>query len=48
MQFQTWVAFGILAGFSSNLIFSEQVMGADAWRWQLGAAFAPAVPVVVL
>jgi len=48
MQFQTWVAFGILVGFSSNLIFSEKVMGASAWRWQLAAAFVPAVPVCVL
>ncbi len=46
MSFQLWVAFGILVGFSSNLIFMN--IGRLAWRFQLGAAFAPAIPVLIL
>nr|OQO06416.1 hypothetical protein B0A51_16154 [Rachicladosporium sp. CCFEE 5018] len=45
-SFQLWVAFGILVGFSSNLIFMN--IGPLAWRYQLGAAFAPAVPLMAL
>lgn len=45
-SFQLWVAFGILVGFSSNLIFKD--IGVNAWRFQLGAAFAPAVPMMIL
>ncbi|KAK0100208.1 hypothetical protein ONS95_008547 [Cadophora gregata] len=46
MTFQLCVAFGILVGFSSNLIFHK--IGPLAWRFQLGAAFAPAVPIIIL
>ena len=46
MSFQLWVAFGIWIGFCSNLIFYR--IGALAWRFQLAAAFAPAVPIVLL
>ncbi|KAJ5672144.1 hypothetical protein N7507_001271 [Penicillium longicatenatum] len=43
-SFQLWVAFGTLVGFCSNLIFYR--VGRLAWRFQLGAAFVPAVPVL--
>lgn len=46
MSFQLWVAFGIFIGFCSNLIFHK--IGPLAWRFQLGAAFAPAIPIVIL
>ncbi|OBT78407.1 hypothetical protein VF21_02177 [Pseudogymnoascus sp. 05NY08] len=46
MSFQLFVAFGILVGFCSNLIFYR--IGPLAWRFQLAAAFAPAVPIVIL
>lgn len=45
MSFQLWVAFGILIGFSSNLIFYR--IGSLAWRFQLAAAFVPAVPILI-
>jgi hypothetical protein len=45
MSFQLWVAFGILVGFCSNLIFRD--IGRLAWRFQLGAAFAPAIPILI-
>ncbi|KAI7258041.1 MFS transporter [Hortaea werneckii] len=45
-SFQLWVAFGILIGFSSNLVFMD--IGPLAWRFQLAAAFAPAVPLCFL
>jgi MFS family permease len=44
-SFQLWVAFGILLGFSCNLMFYQ--IGRLAWRFQLAAAFAPAIPVLV-
>ncbi|KAH8680441.1 membrane transporter D1 [Ilyonectria robusta] len=44
-SFQLWVAFGIFIGFCSNLIWYR--IGALAWRFQLSAAFAPAIPVVI-
>jgi len=44
-SFQLWVAFGILVGFCSNLAFYR--VGRLAWRFQLGAAFAPAIPVLI-
>ncbi|KXH60804.1 hypothetical protein CSAL01_06945 [Colletotrichum salicis] len=44
-SFQLWVAFGIFIGFCSNLIWFR--IGDLAWRFQLGAAFAPAIPVLV-
>ncbi|KAL1893498.1 hypothetical protein Sste5346_006326 [Sporothrix stenoceras] len=43
-SFQLWVAFGILVGLSVNLIFYQ--IGPLAWRFQLGSAFVPAIPVV--
>lgn len=45
-SFQLWVAFGILVGFSCNLIFMD--IGPLAWRFQLAAAFVPAVPLIGL
>ncbi|KAH0388050.1 MFS transporter, partial [Aureobasidium melanogenum] len=45
-SFQLWVAFGILLGFSTNLIFMD--VGRLAWRFQLAAAFAPALPLLGL
>lgn len=45
-SFQLWVAFGILLGFSCNLIFMD--IGPLAWRFQLAAAFVPAVPLMGL
>ena len=45
-SFQLWVAFGILFGFSSNLVFMN--IGRLAWRFQLAAAFAPAIPLLLL
>ncbi|ROW10721.1 hypothetical protein VPNG_05100 [Cytospora leucostoma] len=45
-SFQLWVAFGILVGFCSNLIFYR--IGPLAWRFQLAAAFVPAIPVLIL
>lgn len=45
-SFQLWVAFGILVGFSSNLIFKD--IGKNAWRFQLAAAFVPAVPLLFI
>ncbi|KAJ5117416.1 hypothetical protein N7448_011048 [Penicillium atrosanguineum] len=44
-SFQLWVAFGILVGYCSNLIFYQ--IGPLAWRFQLAAAFVPAVPVLI-
>ncbi|KUI53369.1 putative polyol transporter 6 [Cytospora mali] len=44
-SFQLWVAFGILIGFCSNLVFYR--IGPLAWRFQLAAAFVPAIPVLV-
>ena len=45
-SFQLWVAFGILIGFSSNLVFKD--IGDNAWRFQLAAAFVPAVPMLFI
>ncbi|ORY04477.1 and other transporter-domain-containing protein [Clohesyomyces aquaticus] len=45
-SFQLWVAFGIFIGQCSNLIFFR--IGYLAWRFQLAAAFAPAIPIVIL
>ncbi|KAF2108039.1 hypothetical protein BDV96DRAFT_505178 [Lophiotrema nucula] len=44
-SFQLWVAFGIFIGQVSNLIFFR--IGRLAWRFQLAAAFVPAIPIVV-
>ncbi|CAM1503318.1 Fc.00g080940.m01.CDS01 [Cosmosporella sp. VM-42] len=45
-SFQLWVAFGIFIGFCSNLIWYR--IGVLAWRFQLSAAFAPAIPILIL
>ncbi|KZL80871.1 sugar transporter [Colletotrichum incanum] len=44
-SFQLWVSFGIFVGFCSNLVWYR--IGDLAWRFQLGAAFAPAIPVLI-
>ncbi|KAI0892611.1 hypothetical protein F4806DRAFT_237235 [Annulohypoxylon nitens] len=44
-SFQLWVAFGIMIGMVFNLAFYR--IGPLAWRFQLAAAFAPAIPVVL-
>ncbi|EKG12213.1 Sugar/inositol transporter [Macrophomina phaseolina MS6] len=46
MSFQLWVAFGIFIGFCSNLVFYD--IGRLAWRFQLAAAFVPAIPILIL
>lgn len=42
---QVWTAFGIMMGTVFNLIFANS--GDHAWRYQLGSAFLPAVPLVL-
>jgi sugar porter (SP) family MFS transporter len=44
-SFQLWVAFGIMVGFCNNLIWYR--IGDLAWRFQLGAAAVPAIPIVI-
>ncbi|OAQ65250.1 sugar porter (SP) family MFS transporter [Pochonia chlamydosporia 170] len=44
-SFQMWVSFGMFIGYATNLIFYK--VGRLAWRFQLAAAFAPAIPVVI-
>lgn len=46
MSWQMWTAFGIFLGTCANLIVST--FGHDYWRYQLGSAFIPAVPLIVL
>lgn len=46
MSWQLWTAFGIFLGFAANLIV--QNTGNIAWRLQLGSAFIPAVPLLLL
>lgn len=41
-----WTAFGICLGTCANLIVGK--VGAIAWRLQLGSAFIPAVPLMLL
>ncbi|KAK2612565.1 hypothetical protein QQS21_001503 [Conoideocrella luteorostrata] len=46
MSWQLWNAFGIFLGTCANLgLMSIKV---DAWRYQLGSAFIPAVPLAIL
>ncbi|PGG96135.1 hypothetical protein GX51_07972 [Blastomyces parvus] len=45
MCWQLWTAFGILLGFSANLIVKDT--GNVSWRLQLGSAFLPAVPLAI-
>ncbi|KAK1987866.1 hypothetical protein LZ30DRAFT_579312 [Colletotrichum cereale] len=46
MSWQMWTAFGIMAGTAANLAVAKT--GDIAWRLQLGSAFIPAVPLVLL
>lgn len=46
MSWQVWTAFGIFLGTCANLIGLK--IGGDSWRYQLGAAFIPAVPLIIL
>jgi sugar porter (SP) family MFS transporter len=46
MSWQMWTAFGILLGSCANLILFQ--VGPIAWRLQIGSAFIPAVPLVIL
>jgi MFS family permease len=45
MSWQLWVAFGIMIGFSANLVVVNT--GHIAWRLQFGSAFIPAVPLLI-
>ncbi|KAF4124106.1 Sugar (and other) transporter [Geosmithia morbida] len=45
-SFQMWVSFGMFIGYCSNLVFYRA--GKLAWRFQLAAAFFPAIPIVIL
>ncbi|XPS80986.1 hypothetical protein M3J09_012930 [Ascochyta lentis] len=45
MSWQLFVAFGIMLGFSANLVVVNT--GSIAWRLQLGSAFIPAVPLII-
>jgi MFS family permease len=45
MSWQLFVAFGIMLGFSANLVVVNT--GDIAWRLQLGSAFIPAVPLLI-
>ncbi|GJN76174.1 sugar porter (SP) family MFS transporter [Purpureocillium lilacinum] len=44
-SFQMWVSFGMFVGYCFNLAFFR--VGRLAWRFQLAAAFAPAIPVCI-
>jgi hypothetical protein len=46
MTWQLWTAFGILVGFAANLAVYNT--GAISWRLQIGSAFIPAVPLMIL
>ncbi|KAK3944498.1 hypothetical protein QBC46DRAFT_251951 [Diplogelasinospora grovesii] len=46
MSWQMWTAFGILMGTCANLAVGK--VGAIAWRLQMGSAFIPAVPLLLL
>ncbi|KAK4060332.1 MFS domain-containing protein [Trichoderma simmonsii] len=46
MSWQLWNAFGIFLGTCANL--AVRGIGKEAWRYQLGSAFIPAVPLVCL
>ncbi|KAM0546743.1 hypothetical protein ACHAPJ_010671 [Fusarium lateritium] len=45
MSWQLFVAFGIMLGFSANLVVVHT--GPIAWRLQFGSAFIPAVPLLL-
>lgn len=46
MGWQLWTAFGIFLGTCANLISIK--LGPNGWRYQLGAAMIPAVPLALL
>lgn len=46
MSWQLWTAFGIFLGYTANLAVAH--VGAIAWRLQLGSAFIPAAPLLVM
>jgi len=46
MSWQLWTAFGIFLGTTANLAVWN--MGDDAWRYQLGSAIIPAIPLLIL
>lgn len=46
MSWQLWTAFGIFIGLVANVICLN--FGNDAWRYQLGSAFIPAVPLLLI
>ncbi len=43
MNWQLFVAFGVLCGFTANLVVSQ--VGPTAWRWQVASS---ALPTIVL
>jgi hypothetical protein len=45
MSWQLWTAFGIFLGTCANLAMVN--VGKYAWRYQLGSAFIPAVPLIL-
>lgn len=46
MSWQLWTAFGIFLGTCANLVGMK--IGKESWRYQLAAAFIPAVPLAIL
>ena len=46
MSWQMWTAFGIFLGTCANVAVTK--IGHNAWRYQLGSAFIPAVPLMLL
>ncbi|KAF5022002.1 hypothetical protein F66182_5959 [Fusarium sp. NRRL 66182] len=46
MSWQMWTAFGIFLGTCANVAVTN--IGENAWRYQLGSAFIPAVPLMFL
>ncbi|KAF7543369.1 hypothetical protein G7Z17_g10794 [Cylindrodendrum hubeiense] len=46
MSWQMWTAFGIFLGTVANVAVTK--IGHEAWRYQLGSAFIPAVPLIIL
>lgn len=46
MSWQLWTAAGIFLGTAANLALVNT--GTIAWRLQLGSAFIPAVPLLIL
>ncbi|KAI6782601.1 Arabinose-proton symporter-like protein [Emericellopsis cladophorae] len=46
MSWQLWVSFGIFLGTLANLVCAKAFV--EPWRYQLGCAFLPAVPLALL